>query len=403
MMPDSLDDKKNEIIKSEIQQTKPDQELARFNELIKFYSMLLSNLNHEIRTPINSIVGFARMVNEETLDQNIQIMSDKIIKSAYKLLDTLNSTMLLSDLESGKIKAEKSEINLSELLRYIEHIYKNPSVEKKFNLEFQTGDVDLIITTDEKLLEQVLKNIIEYAIKSFEEGNIKIETGINYGKFEESAVVITLIYGGSGFPDNKLEYIFDPFLMPENAKSKYKLTEPGMSIANKIVKLLGGKIEFDIKKSSVLKILIHLPIEYALSDNKNIKHSNSRSDLKDEKNLPGLLIVEDYQMNVEIMQYFLDDIVNVEYAATFEDAIGKVNRKTYDIILMDIFLKNNESGFELMKQIRKKEEYKNTPVIAITGFTSAVDKEFFLKEGFTEFLPKPFDKDQLRNLIIQNI
>lgn len=108
--------------------------LNKSNEINIFKTHLLGNLNHEIRTPMNSIIGFSQIMMEETEDENVVEMSNKIIKSSYRLLNTLNSIIELSDLESERVKVTKTDINLSHFVRYLDYSYRSISSEKILSL-----------------------------------------------------------------------------------------------------------------------------------------------------------------------------------------------------------------------------------------------------------------------------
>ena len=119
--------------------------------------------------------------------------------------------------------------------------------------------------------------------------------------------------------------------------------------------------------------------------------------------IPHLLIVEDYLMNVDIMKYFLSDIATMDNTTNYEETLAAIEDSEYDIILMDINLKDSIGGVELMKEIRKTDRYKIAPIIAITGYTSSMDQEVFMQEGFTGFLAKPFNQMQLKEVILKNL
>jgi len=120
-------------------------------------------------------------------------------------------------------------------------------------------------------------------------------------------------------------------------------------------------------------------------------------------NKPNILIVEDYLMNVDIMKYFLNDIARMNNTTNYEETMVAVSNDKYDLILMDINLKDSIGGIELMKELRKLDSYKQIPIIAITGYTSSIDQDTFMREGFTGFLAKPFNQKQLRDIIIRHL
>ncbi len=379
--------------------------LTKSKEINEFKTHLLGNLNHEIRTPMNSIIGFAQIMGEETKDSSVQDMSDKIIKSSYRLLNTLNSIIELSDLESERIKVHNTEIDLTDLIKYLDYSYKKTVEEKNLKFEIEIKKENLVISSDEKLLEQVIKNLMENAIKYTEKGIIKIELDDFIDDAEKSFAVLSVSDTGIGIPNQNREFIFDAFRQAsEGVKRRYQGSGLGLTIAQKMMKLLNGRIELESKEGVGSKFSVYIPLpKNNIIPKKIISGANNKSEKKESSGLPKLLIVEDYMMNVDIMKYFLNDLAIIRHATSYEETLNQINEQDFDIILMDIILKDSESGLELMKMIREIKHYKHIPIIAITGYTAAEDQEVFINEGFTGFLAKPFDKNQLRDVIIQNI
>ena len=381
--------------------------LSKANEINIFKTHLLGNLNHEIRTPMNSIIGFSQIMMEETEDEDVVEMSNKIIKSSYRLLNTLNSIIELSDLESERVKVNKTDINLSHFVRYLDYSYKSISAEKNLTFEVDIEREDIIVQSDEKLLEQILKNLIDNAIKYTEKGGITIVANEFVDTGQNKFCAIRVVDTGIGIPEKNRKKIFDAFRqLSEGVTRKYEGTGLGLTIAQKMARLLGGNLEVKSieGEGSTFSVLLPLPktdiVQQIIEDDFDI---SEEIEIPFIDSVPHLLIVEDYLMNVDIMKYFLNDIATMDNTANYEETIVAVQKAKYDIILMDINLKDSIGGLELMKEIRKFEQYKNTPIIAITGYTSSMDQHTFMKAGFTGFLAKPFNQKQLREIIKKNL
>jgi PAS domain S-box-containing protein len=380
--------------------------LTKANEINIFKTHLLGNLNHEIRTPMNSIIGFSQIMVEEAQDETVVEMSGKIIKSSYRLLNTLNSIIELSDLESERVKVSITDINLTHFIRYLDYAYKSKTKEKNLTLDVEIYKEDIVVQSDEKLLEQVLKNLLDNAIKYTEKGGIKITVGEQFDDSGNKFCAIKIIDTGIGIREKNRKVIFDAFKqLSEGFTRRYEGTGLGLTIAQKMISLLNGRIEVESTEDlgSTFSVLLPLPATDIVPETieeesvKIVEDSITHSD-----RIPHLLIVEDYIMNVDIMKYFLNDIARMDHTTNYEETIQAVQKFSYDIILMDINLKDSIGGLELMKVLRKIDEYKNKPIIAITGYTSSMDQDTFLKEGFTGFLAKPFNQKQLRDIIFNN-
>lgn len=381
--------------------------LTKANSINVFRTHLLGNLNHEIRTPMNSIIGFSQIMLEESEDENVVEMSNKIIKSSYRLLNTLNSIIELSDLESERIKVNYTDINLSHFVRYLDYSYKSTASEKGLTLDIEIAREDIIVSSDEKLVEQIIKNLLDNAFKYTEKGGIKIIADEFVDEENRKFCIIKIKDTGIGIPQKNLNVIFDAFRqISEGVTRRYEGTGLGLTIAQKMAKLLNGRLEVESTEGtgSTFSILLPLPftpiIPEKIETNEEaiINNQHSESD-----KVPHLLIVEDYLMNVDIMRYFLNDIAKMDHTSNYEETLVAISKASYDVILMDINLKDSIGGLELMKEIRKIEAYSDIPIIAITGYTSSMDQDTFLKEGFTGFLAKPFNQKQLRNIILKNL
>lgn len=381
--------------------------LTKANEINVFKTHLLGNLNHEIRTPMNSIIGFAQIMYEEAKDEEIISMSRKIVKSSQRLLNTLNSIIELSDLESQRIKVHEADINLSHFIRYMDYTYREKAKDKNLSLEVEINPEDLIINSDERLLEQIFKHIIDNAIKYTESGGVKIIANEFFDESSKRFCKISVVDTGIGIPEKNRDIIFDAFRqISEGVTRRYEGTGLGLTIAQKMISVLGGKLEVfsNVDKGSTFSVLLPVPVTETPVDTINeFTEIDQSKELELTNNNPRILIVEDYVMNVDIMRYFLNDMANMDDTSNYNDTMQAIEKVKYDLILMDINLKDNIGGVEIMKAIRKIERYKNIPIIAITGYTSYIDQDTFIKEGFSGFLAKPFSQKQLREIIIRHL
>lgn len=381
--------------------------LTKANEINVFKTHLLGNLNHEIRTPMNSIIGFAQIMYEESTEEEIISMAGKIVKSSQRLLNTLNSIIELSDLESQRIKVREADINISHFVRYLDYTYREKARDKNLKLEVEIYPEDLIISSDERLLEQIFRHLMDNAIKYTEAGGVKLIAKEYIDNDKNRFCKISVQDTGIGIPEKNRDIIFDAFRqISEGVTRRYEGTGLGLTIAQKMISVIGAKLEVEsnVDKGSVFSILIPMPQIAVATDVINefdLINETKENEVTESK--PNVLIVEDYIMNVDIIRYFLNDMARMDNTANAEETLIAIDKAQYDLILMDINLKDNVGGIELMKIIRKIDSYKDTPIIAITGYTSYADQDTFMKEGFSGFLAKPFSQKQLRDLIVRHL
>jgi PAS domain S-box-containing protein len=381
--------------------------LTKANEINVFKTHLLGNLNHEIRTPMNSIIGFAQIISEESTEEEIISMANKIVKSSQRLLNTLNSIIELSDLESQRIKVHQADINISHFVRYLDYTNREKARDKGLSISVEIEKEDYIINSDERLLEQVMRHILDNAIKYTENGGIKISVDEFIDKEFNRYCKLSVQDSGIGIPDANRAVIFDAFRqLSEGVTRRYEGTGLGLTIAQKMILLLGGKlvIESKIGEGSTFSILLPMPaVEIPHDIYAEIEDLDDTKELEFANKKPRILIVEDYVMNVDIMKYFLNNLVNMDDASNSEETLAAIDKNQYDLILMDINLKDSVGGIELMKIVRQIDNYKEIPIIAITGYTSYMDQDTFMNEGFSGFLAKPFSQKQLRDIVVSQL
>lgn len=377
--------------------------LERTREVSNLKSNLIGNLNHEVRTPMNAIIGFAQILKEEIKDEALSDMAEKISRSSYRLLNTLSMIIDLSELESDKVNVNRTKIVLSNFVRYILSTHKIAAKEKNLSFNYKIENEYLIASVDERLLAQVLKNVVDNALKYTETGGITIEIKEGIDPKGIPLAMIKIIDSGDGIPKDSLKVIFEEFRQAsEGIRRKYQGTGLGLTIAQKMVSLLQGKIEVEsiVGKGSTFTICLPLEIE-----NQNVSeliepaYKSIKANLLVSNIKPTIFVVEDNMLNVEVLKHFLKDICRMNYAITAKAGMEKISANKFDILLMDIKLGQGTSGIELMKEVRKLPQYKLTPIVAITGYTESEDQTNFIKLGFSHYLAKPFTKKQIVDLI----
>ena len=365
----------------------------------KLKSQFLANMSHEIRTPMNGIMSFADLLREELKRKGEETLSDYadiILKSGYRLLVLLNDIIDISKIEANKVELKKTVINVNDVLDK-EFIIFAPVVDKtKIKLNFEITK-DIFVYTDENRLIQVLNNIIGNAIKFTKEGTISVNS-----YYYKNSVCIKVSDTGIGIDKDFLEKIFSPFTQESGGFSRtHEGAGLGLSISQRFVNLMGGKIELDSVKGKGTNVTIYLPkarhskvtnkiLEESIVDIEKIKKSNLK-----------ILIVEDDEISsigLEIMLRDLSDVIAVRNGndALFEILKLKDTGNKFDILLIDIGLKYPWDGIMLRKNIiNTYPEYKTSKFIAETGFAMSNEREQILSDGFDAYLSKPIIKQML--------
>lgn len=363
------------------------------NELIKanqYKSIFLSNMSHEIRSPINSIVGFSEMLhdvknNEKKLNEYLDIIQNSS-KTLMKLIDDI---LDFSKIEAGKIEINKELFDVNKVITELYKVNKNKT-KKAVELRLNTPSRRTSILNDEVRFRQVMQNLISNAIKFTNSGYIEI------GYVKKGAVIEFYVKDtGIGINKEDKERLFDRFLQATNNKSNMG-HGLGLSISKELVRLMGGDIWVDTepRKGSTFK--------FTLPNGKTERRQTDKSD-EDicDIDLSGktVFIVEDIDFNIKLLTSYLDGTnANIIVSKDGNDAIIKYNehKKDIDIILMDIQLPEL-NGTEVTKIIRTLDN--ETPIIAQTAYAMRDEIDKIMSSGFTDIIKKPIRKEELLNVI----
>jgi len=385
-------------------------------EASRLKTSLLGNMSHELRTPLTGILGFSQILAEEITDEFMQEMVDKILRSGKRLMSTLNSILNISELESSKLDYSLAELNLAYSVKERLYEFEKLASEKKLNFSLLELDKNIYIYSDENFLTQIIESLVDNAIKYTEIGGVEIivDSENDDGKIWG---VIKVSDTGIGIPPHLHELIFEEFRQAsEGFNRSFEGSGLGLTLAKKMITLLGGTISLEsgLGKGSTFTVRLPGYLEIANNDldlsfpgneleNKLDFSSDEPSFIVDtevpEKNLPLLLLVEDNYINSDVTIMFLRGICKVDHAIDAENAINMASLNKYDAILMDINLGGKMNGIEALHEIRNIPGYKNTPIIALTGYAMSGDKDRLMKEGFDNYMAKPFEKDDIISLV----
>jgi hypothetical protein len=363
----------------------------------KLKSAFLTNMSHEIRTPMNGILGFAELLREPNLssdDQQDFIQTIQI--STTRMLNTINSIVDISKIESGLIGIDIKETNLNEKIEFTFKFFK-PEVEIK-NLQFLVKKSlpakESIIKTDNEKVYAVLSNLIKNAIKFTYDGSI--EFGYEKkGEYLEFFVRDT----GIGIPQNQLELIFERFRQgSESCNRGYEGSGLGLSISKSYVEMLGGRIWVESEEGKGSTFYFTLP--YNAVSEKEIKLLDAVSGEHNEIQIKNLkiLIVEDDEISYSLLSRTIQKISKeVLHALTGVEAVEACrNNPDLDLVFMDIRMPRM-NGLEATQKIRQFN--KDVIIIAQSAYAISGDSEKAIDAGCNEYISKPINKTLMFELI----
>lgn len=363
-------------------------------------SRFLSNMSHELRTPLNAIIGTTNILHQEYHLNSQRQMLDVLKHSSEHMLELVNDILDYSKLEADKMELTTEAFNLSELLQKIVGLFHNPVMEKKLDFRYDFDAVKgYIVMGDEMRLHQVLNNLLSNAIKFTEKGMVMLEVKALMKRSTNITLRFSVKDSGIGIPHEKQHRIFDKFYQTDaETTRKYGGSGLGLAISQYIVQKMGGelKVESAPGQGSNFYFEITLPIEAT-------KYSYIEEPVEKFEDLTGvrILVAEDNPVNMMIVKRFLSKWnADVTEAVNGIEAIGHFNTKTFDLLLVDLEMPELD-GAGVVSRIRKSGS--KVPCIAFTAAVYDHMQADLINKGFTDFIPKPFRPDDLRQKIIQYV
>ncbi len=368
---------------------KLEKEKKYSESLLKSREQLISTVGHDLRTPLNSITGYAELMENTSLT-NTQIGYLDKVRSASLYVDRLMNDLLdFSKLEAGKIKTEKTAFKLSELLQdtaeNLEAIHRQKKLDLIINIDPQ---LDHAILGDPLRVRQILTNLLANAYKFTHEGFIKIKAQQKVDAHGKDIVVIRVIDSGIGIKKEKQEHIFNEFTQAgDNTERQYGGYGLGLTISKKLANLLGGSISVESEEQKGSVFSLTLPLKFSDKPLKTPKRTSTYS-LKDL----SILILDDDPGMLQLLKEVCQSLQLSAHIFNDFNIITHSMKLSYDVVLTDIQMPSTD-GFKVLEALKsgKYHHYTDQPVIAMTG-RKDLEQEVYLSSGFSGVLQKPFTR-----------
>lgn len=388
-----------------------DEERERYNEHLqealkeaqianRSKTTFLSSMSHDIRTPMNAILGFTALLeNNADNPERVRDYTRKIMSSGQHLLSLINDVLDISKIESGKVVLSIGEFDLRSVINSVEAIIRPSARDKNQHFEISVSGIEHErLIGDETRLNQILINLLSNAVKYTQEGgtiNLRI-IGTQNGECQH--IRIEVEDNGYGMTPEFLETIFDSFTRAENSTTnKVQGTGLGMAITKNIVELMGGTIEVTSRMGEGSRFTVCLDFQPSEE-----VHEEDSAENSTETSIEGLhfLVVEDNEINSEI----LSELLSMEGATCEIAENGKIAVEEFmnapsghfNAVLMDVQMPVM-NGYEATKAIRAlpRPDAVTIPIIAMTANAFAEDVKEALEAGMNAHVAKPIDMSLL--------
>lgn len=370
-------------------------------------SQFLANISHEIRTPINSVIGFSELLKSTSLDEDQVVFVNGLNDSANFLFELVNQILDFTKIEAGKVELLRERTNLLELSNSV-HKTLTPLTKAKninFELKVDIGKSNWVLI-DETRIRQVLMNLVSNGIKFTESGFVRLSLE-KLGEFDNKVNIrFSVQDSGIGISAEQQKNLFSVFSQGDSSTSKkYGGSGLGLVISSGILELMNSKIICDSSPKNGSLFYFDMELETCEHDSSSAEHSEITSPQVEFKRSEKLctLIVDDNNLNLLLLKVMLQQVypdLVIQEATDGFSALQFMNDNKPDFIIMDIQMPEMD-GRETTRKIRSMNY--TLPIIACTASVTEGERELCLEAGMSDYIPKPISKELIRTILEKNI
>ena len=369
------------------------------------------NISHDIRTPMNAIIGFTNIALHQNTVSDIHDSLEKVQKSSNHLLSLLNDVLDFTRIESGKVTISPEPVDITELTDNVVAIMNGLLYNRdlKFEVHRERPENPYVLA-DVVRIREVLVNLLGNAVKFTKDGGkITLDISSQSGTDEKHIITRYVVRdNGIGMSEEFQKELFKPFSQEDNAnaRTQYKGTGLGMAITKKYVDMMGGSIAVESKKGAGSTFTVEIPMELA----EQVIQSEQKQPLHRDLTGVHVLMAEDNDLNAELATIMLEDAgMTVTRASDGEEVVNLFKnhpRGTYDLILMDIMMPNMD-GHQATKAIRalgiEQSDAVTIPIIALSANAFIDDVQESLDSGMNDHISKPINMEVVTDTIAKYI
>ena len=371
----------------------------------------LFNMSHDIRTPMNAIVGFSGLLEKSLHDEKKSLGYIKKIRvSSDILLTIINQVLEMARIERGKITLNPESVNIREMVEAMNTVFESSLTKKSLEYQCSLNVVHDQILCDKTKMEEIILNVVSNSIKytnphgkitvSIDELDSEDEKNANYKVVVED--------NGIGMSQDYLPHIFEEFSREHTStETRVAGTGLGLPIVKSLVDRMGGTIEVESEEGKGTRFIMKFSFPVSLENQVREKEKQNIPDITEKLEGKRILLAEDNELNAEIAETVLEEtgikVKHVEDGIQCIEELKKMPEKYYDVILMDVQMPNMD-GYTATQRIRDLDDSRaEIPIIAMTANAYDEDRRKAQEAGMDGFLAKPLDVDEMMRLLAQII
>ena len=371
----------------------------------------LFNMSHDIRTPMNAIVGFSGLLEKSIHDEKKSLDYIKKIRvSSDILLTIINQVLEMARIESGKITLSSESVNIREMVEAMNTVFESSLTKKSLEYQCSLNVVHDQILCDKTKMEEIILNVVSNSIKyTNPHGKITVSIDELDSEDEKNADYKVVVEdNGIGMSQDYLPHIFEEFSREHTStETRVAGTGLGLPIVKSLVDRMGGTIEVESEEGKGTRFIMKFSFPVSLENQVREKEKQNIPDITEKLEGKRILLAEDNELNAEIAETVLVEagieVKRVEDGLQCIEELKKMPENYYDVILMDVQMPNMD-GYTATQRIRDLDDSRaEIPIIAMTANAYDEDRRKAQEAGMDGFLAKPLDVDEMMRLLAQII
>ena len=367
----------------------------------------LFNMSHDIRTPMNAIVGFSGLLEKSIHDEKKSLDYIKKIRvSSDILLTIINQVLEMARIESGKITLSSESVNIREMVDAMNTVFESSLTKKSLEYQCSLNVVHDQILCDKTKMEEIILNVVSNSIKyTNPHGKITVSIDELDSEDEKNADYKVVVEdNGIGMSQDYLPHIFEEFSREHTStETRVAGTGLGLPIVKSLVDRMGGTIEVESEEGKGTRFIMKFSFPVSLENQVREKEKQNIPDITEKLEGKRILLAEDNELNAEIAETVLEEtgikVKHVEDGIQCIEELKKMPEKYYDVILMDVQMPNMD-GYTATQRIRDLDDSRaEIPIIAMTANAYDEDRRKAQEAGMDGFLAKPLDVDEMMRLL----
>lgn len=395
------------------------EDISEANEKLKYEdnakSRYIATISHEIRTPVNAMMGFSEMIKVESNEKNIVEYADNIHDSGKTLLNLINDILDYSKIESGKMELVSREYDLASVINDLLNMIELRAKSKGLKFEVKVNEnIPRRLYGDDLRIKQIILNLLTNSVKYTNNGIVSLF--IDYVKNDDNYITLNVRVQdtGIGMKQDEIDRLANPFeRFSEENNRGIEGTGLGMSIVVNLLKEMDTKLEvnseYGVGSCISFDLVQRVVGWYSIGELKGRYHDvNSEEDKDSDYDFYApkavILVVDDTEVNLKVIKGLLKGTgMQIDTAMSGPECLEKANEKRYDVILLDHRMPGMDGVVTLRNLKASNTPNNDTPVIALTANVVAGAKESYLKDGFVGYLAKPVSKKNLKKMLLKYI